>query len=94
MCTFSGVQAYGDMHNIILIFIVYMCYSIIALLIGNIPLYYFSQKSLMRIFVCDLNRVVPFPIFIIRISFVYINNTSRPTSYRKMCNLRKLWFIL
>ena len=78
VCTFyfSGVQAYGDMHNIMFIFIVYLCYSTIALLIGNIPLHYFSQKSLMRIDFCDLNRVVQFPILIIRISFFYINNTS------------------
>ena len=33
VCTFyfSGVQAYGDMHNIILIVIVYMCYILLFL---------------------------------------------------------------
>ena len=64
---YSGVQAYGDMF----IFIVYMCYSTMVLIIGNIPLHYFAQKSLIRLYVCDVKRVVQFPIFIIRILFVH-----------------------
>ena len=66
---YSGVQAYGDMH--MFIFTVYMCYSTMVLLIGIIPLHHFAQKSLIRIDLCDVNRVVQFPIFIIRILFVH-----------------------
>ena len=71
VCTFYyyGVPAYGDMH--MFIFIVYMYYYTMVLLIGNIPLHYISQKSLMPIYFCDVNRVVQFPIFIIRILFLH-----------------------
>ena len=65
---YSGVQVYADMHNVH--FIVYMCYSTMVLLIGNMPLHHFAQKSLIRIYFCDVNRVVQFPIFIIIILFV------------------------
>ena len=53
-----------------------MLYSTIALLIGNIPLYYFSPKSLMRIDFCEVFEVVQFPFFIIKFIYFYNENTS------------------
>ena len=101
VCTFyySGVQAYGDMHRCMVIFIVYMCYSTMVLLIGNISLHHFSQKSLIHIDFCDVNRVVQLPHFYnLNIFFFTLNNISiiflSPTSYRKRCNLKQIWLIL